>query len=94
MRVRARNIHNWSPSSTVLTIVASGIPAQPAAIATELLNSDVKISWVAPTNNHATISAYRVKIEAVNSTMYEELTYCNAAIDPVKSLRYCLVPMT
>ena len=40
-RLRAHNIHGWGTYSSVLTVTASGVPAQPAAVTTTLSNQDV-----------------------------------------------------
>ena len=93
-RVRARNVHGWSSFSSTLSVIASGKPDQPAAPVTELSNQDIKISWTIPTSNYATISAYRIQIQNAFGTYLEESTYCNAAVDPIFSQLYCLVPMS
>ena len=80
-RVRARNIHDWSVESSELSVVASGAPSTPAAPATTLESLDVRISWSAPTTNHASITAYKLAIENSASSFIEENTYCDGS-DP------------
>ena len=93
-RLFARNIHGWSASSSELIVVASGIPATPAAPTTLLQSSDVRITWLTPANNYATITAYKVFIKNSVGNYLEETTYCDASRDPVFSNLYCLVPMS
>ena len=45
-RVKARNVHGWSDEySPAVTFQAAERPSQPAAVATELSNLSVRISW-------------------------------------------------
>ena len=45
-RIKARNVHGWSPDySTVVTFQTAERPSQPAAATTELFNLSVRISW-------------------------------------------------
>jgi hypothetical protein len=74
--------------------VAASAPLQPLAPTTAINNIYVKISWVAPDNGSAAISAYKVFVADSTGTFSQEVTYCNGAVDPVLSQLYCEVPMT
>jgi hypothetical protein len=92
-RLRAANLHGWGAYSSEVPVVVSGVPDKPAAPTTELESLHVKISWVAPTDNFATITAYKIRIENAAGTILEESTHCDAAVEPIFSQRFCLVPM-
>jgi hypothetical protein len=93
-RLRAANLHGWGTYSTEVPIVVSGVPDKPAAPSTALVSLHVNVSWTAPADNSATITAYRIKIKNSVGTYLEETTNCDASVDPIFSQRFCLVPMT
>lgn len=54
-------------------------PDQMSSVTTVNDGTNVKISWTAPANNGAAITAYKIQIQAVDGTTYlEDSTYCNA----------------
>jgi len=67
-RVRAANLHGWGNPSNEVPVVVSGIPSQPAAVTTEIIGEDVKITWVAPSPNYNTITAYELAIKDSSGT--------------------------
>lgn len=93
-RVRAHNEHGWGSFSTETSIVASSVPDTPAAVTTSINNQNVRFTWVAPTSNHQTIDAYKLKIKTSSSTYVEELTYCDGSDSGIVSQLYCEIPMS
>lgn len=92
-RLRAYNIHGWGAYSAEAAVTASGVPSKPAAPTTGLVSLHVNISWVPPSDNYATITAYKIRIENATGSIIDETTYCNAAEEPIFSQHFCLVPM-
>ena len=64
-KVRAKNLYGWGAYSTVLSLKASSVPDQPAAVTTSKDALNVRITWVAPADNSEAITAYQILI--VNS---------------------------
>ena len=93
-RLRARNIHGWSPASSELTAIASGPPDPPAAPTTSLSSLNVRIQWVPPNDNYGGITAYEISIQDSTGTPQVNTVYCDGSSEPVFSQRFCLVPMT
>ena len=62
-KVQARNIQGWSTVfSPVVSYQAAQWPDKPSAITTSLVNTSIRISWTAPSNNFKTITEYKVVI--------------------------------
>lgn len=57
-RVRAHNVHGWGLWSDTTTIQAANVPSKPNQATTAFSDASVRISWVAPSNNFKTITAY------------------------------------
>jgi len=57
-RVRAYNQYGPGPYSDTVTIKADHIPDQVTGVATSIENTNVKIAWNLPTENHATVVSY------------------------------------
>jgi len=52
-KVRAHNVHGWSPAfSTVSLVLASEPPVKPDPITTEINNLFVRVAWTAYINNN------------------------------------------
>jgi hypothetical protein len=62
-----------------------------ATVTTVVESVYAKISWVAPSDNGAAITHYKILIESAAGAMVEESTYCPGT-DP--DTRDCLVPMS
>ena len=57
--------------------------------------SNVKIAWVKPFENSASVTAYRILIRNASSGLYQEdTTDCDGSANDNFSRQYCLVPMT
>jgi hypothetical protein len=57
--------------------------------------TDVKISWVKPYENSATVTAYQILIKNATSGLYtEDVTDCDGSASINFNRQYCLVPMT
>jgi hypothetical protein len=97
-RLRARNAVGWGAWSPVASIAASAVPAQMAAVTTQIDPGldplSVKISWVAPDANSDAIQGYHVTIRARSGEYLEDLTNCNAGLAAIATARQCLVPLT
>lgn len=94
-RVRAQNSFDWGTYSDSVIITASTVPdVISSAVTTTLIGSDVKIVWVAPTSNGATITAYQIVILQSDGTTYSESSYCDGSSSTIVSNMYCNVPIT
>lgn len=78
----------------MLSLVAAQPPAIPAAPASTLETSYIKIAWTEPFNNYAAIDAYRITIVDSNGDYIEDTSTCDGSDPIVRANRYCLVPMT
>lgn len=56
------------------------------------LQQYAKVEWVAPDDNGAAITAYRILIAQSDGTMNEESTYCPGSDATLMANAYCLVP--
>lgn len=53
----------------------------------------MKVAWVAPTDNHATIDAYQILLIDSTGAYIEDTPVCDGSTFVPASL-YCLIPMT
>lgn len=96
-KVRARNAFGWGSYSSTYTIKAAALPSQMLAPTTTIdtTTGGVKITWIAPSSNGDTITAYKIKISnALNTNKYEDSVNCDGSSSTVKNNLYCIVPMS
>jgi hypothetical protein len=62
-----------------------------APVTTAVSTSYAKIIFVAPANNGASITAYKILI---GPTFVENTQYCDGSDATIKANLYCLIPMT
>ena len=72
-RISATNLYGTGSLSNVITAAASSMPGAPVATATPG-NSQVSLSWTAPSSNGAAITLYRVERAQVGSSVWTVLT--------------------
>ena len=66
-----------------------------AAATTVAQSIYVRISWVEPDDQGASITTYRITLAQHDGTTFvETTTYCNGASSTTVSNKYCLVPMS
>jgi hypothetical protein len=71
------NIHGWGLVSESLSVLATNKPDQPDAVTTAIENQNVRITWLAPSDNFAEITSYKIYIAAHYSETYiQESLYC------------------
>ncbi len=80
------------------SVVASAAPAQMTQLSTAIGTGadalSVKISWTAPADNSAPITAYQVQIRHRDGVEYtEDLIDCDGADPGVLAASSCLVPL-
>jgi hypothetical protein len=93
-RVRAKNDFGWGAYSNEVTLTAADVPDQMVLATTEIeSDGDVKISWTAPSDNGADITAYKIEIFSQSSTWLEETTNCDGTDGTIMSNLYCSIPM-
>ena len=61
-RVRARNVYGFGAYSEEFSVMASTIPAKVTGVSTEIVNTDVKISWTKPSDNWEPLTSYTITI--------------------------------
>lgn len=88
-RYRVKNIHGFGDYSAS-GILAATIPDAPAAPTTTIDNIYIKVEWLAPDGNGASVSAYEiVLLESDGSTYTAESTYCDGTDSSIVSNLYC-----
>lgn len=92
-RVRAKNIHGWGPYGGTLKVIPSNVPSMMLPVATVVSNIYVKISWVRPTENGASITAYKIMIMKGDGT-FSASTSCDGSLTLLINQLYCMVPMS
>lgn len=79
-RIRAKNKWGWGSFSSIVTIRASDVPAQPLAPITSIdsLTGNFVITWIAPNTRNDPITQYIITIRnKAGTTWTEDLTNCN-----------------
>lgn len=92
-RLRAQNALGWGAYGPTLSVIPSSVPDQMAAAVTSVQSVYAKLTWVAPADNGAAITAYRILIRRSDGQMAEESTYCPGSDATLMANAYCLVPM-
>jgi len=62
-RLRARNNIDWSDYSEEVTLTPVDVPVQMATLTTEMVSTNVKVTWTAPFSNGLTILEYKIMIK-------------------------------
>lgn len=93
-RVRAYNVYGPGEYSDEVVIEASAAPDQVTGVATSVVDTDVLISWTAPSFNYKTISQYDILILDNDGTWRNDMTYCNGSVSSVVSSASCRIPMS
>jgi hypothetical protein len=80
-RVRAHNVHGWSPAfSTVTLVLASERPVKPDPITTEINNLFVRVAWTAYINNNfEAFDKFQVLFKDSNGQFSEITANCDGA---------------
>jgi hypothetical protein len=84
----------WGEFSDSSEIVAAQVPDQPNAPVTVITNIFVRIEWDEPYLNSSPVLAYEVYVADADGVFNLESYYCNGAVDPCLSQRYCEIPMS
>ena len=69
-RVRAKNLFGFGPYSDSATLTPVDVPNKMAAPTTSIVNTNVLVSWTAPTANGLAITKYEIKLLAVNGSYF------------------------
>lgn len=93
-KIVAVNKYGVGPDSNSISVMAGQKPDPAAAgpIVT-LTGMYVQITWDAATDNHVPVTAYKVQIQAKDSSYSEQLTDCDGSKSATVTARSCLVPM-
>ena len=76
-KVQARNSVGFSLLSTDVTIRAARRPDAPEnVITTNILNTNISISWSAPYDGGSPITSYVIQIQRSDNVSYAENSYC------------------
>jgi len=89
----------YGPWSNVFVIYASSAPGQMTAVTTSidvgLDATKVKIVWLEPAVNGATIDAYEILIRHKDGIQYiEDTTNCHGTSNTIVAAKQCLIPLT
>lgn len=91
-KVRAKNIYGFGPFSPEVTLFAYDFPAQPAIMTTQVIGTNVRLTFTPPASNGSAITSYQILIEHSGGSFAEDPA-CIASAEPVFSQRYCDLPM-
>jgi hypothetical protein len=96
-RVRAKNMWGWGPYSGVLLATPSAVPEQmePPTTAIEPVAGAVVVSWTAPPDNAARITAYSIEALDAAGSVWSEVPgdACDGSREALVAARSCTVPM-
>jgi hypothetical protein len=87
LRYRAHNVQGWGDYSPVVSILAATAPSQAQQPETTIVDTDIKISWSAPTSTggvNVVISNYYVEILLEDGSFIEACSVTEL---------YCLLPI-
>jgi len=94
-KIRSANSVGYSLESTTISIKAAQVPDRPDPAPTTLMvNSDIRISWLAPNNRGQTITAYIVKIRTGDGVSFQADASCDGSLSTVVSDLSCKVPIS
>ncbi len=95
-KVRAHNVHGWSPAfSTVTLVLASEPPVKPDPITTEINNLFVRVAWTAYINNNfEALDKFQIIFKKSDGDLIEIKANCDGTNSVIFAQRYCDVPMT
>lgn len=91
-KVRARNAHDYGDFSEILGILVAQEPVQPEAPVTELVATNVVVTWVEPPNAGQPILGYRVYLKKADGTFNLDFTYCDGENLIVMAQLRCEIP--
>ena len=89
VRYRAKNIYGWGEYSESAIILTIQEPAQPDPVETQVVSSNVLVTWSESESFGSAITRYEVQFRASDGTMWQDSSYC--ASEPTTS---CLIPMS
>ena len=94
-KVEARNTVGYSLYSEVLTILCAQPPDQIDPPTTVESSSQVILTWDAPWNGGAQITAYQVKfLQSDDSTYTESTSLCDGSLSATITSRTCIIAST
>lgn len=83
----------YSAHSTAISILAAQIPGTPQAPTTTSIGQNIQITWSAPDDGGASITAYSIFIQQADGVSYSlSLQNCNGSSPAIVTSRTCLVP--
>jgi hypothetical protein len=88
-KVRAVNIYGAGADSPIASIRASDVPSRMASAVTTRSNTDIVVTFAAPTANGSPVTAYQLQIWNKGTSAYAEDAGCDGSVDPVLTSRSC-----
>jgi hypothetical protein len=76
-KVESRNLVGYSPETTIISIRAAAVPAQPNQPLTDIIGLNVVITWDKPLVNGSPITAYQIIIKQNNLQFTEDMVNCD-----------------
>lgn len=92
-RLRAKNQHGWGPYSTSVYTIPCFVPSQMQPASLSIENIYVKVDFIAPSENGASIEAYRILIRTADGMLWLESQHCLSTEPSLLTNLYCYVPM-
>jgi hypothetical protein len=93
-KVEARNEYGYSDYSDTITILVAAEPSQISTPTTTTLDSNVVVSWTAPSANGSPITSFTILIQQSDSKYSEEVTYCDGTLPAIIAATTCSIPLS
>ena len=93
-RYRAYNIHGWGPYSEALDLLAASIPDSLDSVVTNLIGTQVQISWIPLNENGSPLDQYKIEFKTAVGTYVQLMDGCDGTDANVKANNYCIFPIS
>jgi hypothetical protein len=92
-KIRALNSYGYSSDSAVLSLLCATVPAIPNSPTTTISNSNVVITWTAPSAQGSPITSYTVVLRSRSLVYATSNATCNGSNAAIMAATSCTVPL-
>lgn len=93
-RVQSRNSYGYSVSSDFVAILCATNPAIPIAPTSTVINDQVLIDWIAPSDQGTPIIGYNILLKQADGEYTAELANCDGSDQTIVTLTECTIPLS